>query len=67
METYNKLMFQDEYVHSDKFKNIASLINKIYDLNIHLRQQMNYEEIVDQIVDEIEKVKYFNNLFAKKQ
>ena len=37
METYNKLMFQDEYVHSDKFKNIASLINKIYDLNIHLR------------------------------
>ena len=27
---------------------------------------MNYEEIVDQIVDEIEKVKYFNNLFAKK-
>ena len=26
---------------------------------------MNYEEIVDQIVDEIKKVKYFNNLFAK--
>ena len=65
METYNKLLLQGEYVHSDKFKNIASLINKIYDLNIHLRQQMNYEEIVDQIVDEIEKVKYFNNLFAK--
>lgn len=37
METYNKLLFQGEYVHSDKFKNIASLINKIYDLNIHLR------------------------------
>lgn len=26
---------------------------------------MNYEEIVDQIVDEIEKVKHVNNLFAK--
>lgn len=37
IETYNKLLYQDNYIHSDKFKEIATLINNLYGLNIHLK------------------------------
>ena len=37
IDEYNKLLFQEEYAHNEKFKDIASLINKLYGLNIHMK------------------------------